>query len=192
MAVLKREEILDDWSVLIGSAQGKAEEVFTATRELIAETKVPNVAVDRKGMSPGVIRGLFGTTRNFLVVTEKGNRRLRPYQMYINARDYGTNLAVDWYLMYRSGRLVQVLAAMSAIPFFGLLVLPFAAIAAMGQRARERRGGLDLDLFDTQDLRTYVTNAHHCLLGSVDKLMVSLNQDPSKLERKSRGFLGIS
>ena len=78
------------------------------------------------------------------------------------------------------------------VGILGLLVLPFAAIACMGQRARERRGGLDLDLFDTQDLRTYVTNAHHCLLDSVDKLMVSLNQDPSKLERKSRGFLGIS
>lgn len=143
-------------------------------------------------MSPGVIRGLFGTKRDFLVVTETRSRRLKPYQMYINARDYGTNLAVDWYLMYRSGWLVQVLAVLSAIPFVGLLVLPFTAMAAMGQRARERRGGLDLDLFYTQDLRTYVTNAHHCLLDSVDKLMVSLNQDPSKLERKSRGFLGIS
>jgi hypothetical protein len=50
----------------------------------------------------------------------------------------------------------------------------------------------DLDLFDQQDLRTYSTNAHHCLLKAVDKLMLDLNQDPSKIERKSRGFLGIS
>lgn len=192
MAILSKEEIVDDWSTLINGANGKADEVFSAVKDLIADTKVPNVAVERKEMSPGVIRGMFGTKRDFLVVTETGNRRLKPYQMYINARDYGTNLAVDWYLMYRSGWLVRVLAVLSAIPGLGLLVLPFAAIVAMGQRAKERRGGLDLDLFDTQDLRTYVTNAHHCLLDSVDKLMVSLNQDPSKFERKSRGFLGIS
>lgn len=191
MAVLSKEEIVDDWSTLINGANGKAEEVFSAVKDLIAKTKVPNVAVEQKEMSPGVIRGMFGTKRDFLVVTETGNRRLKPYQMYINARDYGTNLAVDWYLMYRSGWVVRMIAVMSAIPGLGLLVLPFAAIAAMGQRAKERRGGLDLDLFDAQDLRTYVTNAHHCLLDSVDKLMVSLNQDPSKLERKSRGFLGI-
>ena len=36
-----------------------------------------------------------------------------------------------------------------------------------------------------------MTNAHHCLLVAVDEVMVSLNQDPSKLDRKSRGFLGI-
>jgi len=41
-------------------------------------------------------------------------------------------------------------------------------------------------------LRAYVTNAHHCLLEAVEKLMVDLNQDPAKIERKSRGFLGIS
>lgn len=192
MAVLRREEIFDEWSVLIGGANGKAEEVFTTARNLITATKVPNVGVERKEMSPGVIRGMFGTKRSFLVVTETGNRRLKPYQMYINVRDYGTNLAVDWYLMYRSGWVVQVLAAISAIPFLGLLVLPFTAIAAMGQRARERRGSLDLDLFDQQDLRAYITNTHHCLLGAVESLMTSLNQDTSRLDRKSRGFLGIS
>lgn len=192
MAVLRREEIIDDWSILISGASGRAQEVFTAARGFIAETKVPNVAVERKEMSPGVIRGMFGIRRDFLVVSETGSRRLKPYQMYINARDYGTNLAVDWYLVYRSGWFVQMLAVLAAIPFLGLLLLPFTAIAAMTQRTMERRGGLDLDLFDTQDLRTYVTNAHHCLLDSVDKLMLSLNQDPSKLERKSRGFLGIS
>lgn len=46
-------------------------------------------------MSRGVIRGMFGTGRNFLLATETGNRRLKLCQMYINARDYGTNVAAD-------------------------------------------------------------------------------------------------
>ena len=121
MAILKREEVLDDWGTLISGANGKAEEVFTATRDLIAETKAPNVAVERREVAPGTIRGLFGTKREFLVVRETGSRRLKPFQMYLNAGDYGTNLAVDWYLMYRSGWLIQVLALLSAIPLIGLL-----------------------------------------------------------------------
>ena len=55
------------------------------------------------------------------MVRETGSRRLKPFQMYLNAGDYGTNLAVDWYLMYRSGWLIQVLALLSAIPLIGLL-----------------------------------------------------------------------
>jgi len=41
-------------------------------------------------------------------------------------------------------------------------------------------------------LRAYTTNAHHCLIKAVEKLMTNLNQDTSKIDRKSRGFLGIS
>ena len=81
MAILKREEVLDDWGTLISGANGKAEEAFTATRDLIAETKAPNVAVERREMAPGTIRGLFGTKRDFLVVRETGSRRLRPCQI---------------------------------------------------------------------------------------------------------------
>ena len=49
MAILKREEVLDDWGTLISGANGKAEEVFTATRDLIAETKAPQCGCRAKG-----------------------------------------------------------------------------------------------------------------------------------------------
>jgi hypothetical protein len=51
---------------------------------------------------------------------------------------------------------------------------------------------LDLDVFDQEDLRAYATNAHHCLLKAVENLMLSMEQDPSRIERRSRGILGIS
>jgi hypothetical protein len=51
---------------------------------------------------------------------------------------------------------------------------------------------LRFDLFDEQDLRAYVTNVHHSLLKAVENLMLSLKQDPSTIDRKSRGFLGVS
>jgi hypothetical protein len=94
--------------------------------------------------------------------------------MYINARDYGRNLDVSWYLVSKLGFLES------------LLVKIFIKRREAEVIVRK------LDLFDQQDLTAYVTNAHHCLLEAVEKLILNLGQDPSKIERKSRGFLGIS
>jgi len=174
MAILKGRQVIDSWSVLISGAKGKAEDIFRDTEEFIKKSGAPNIQMKRRTVSPGIFKRLLGKKREFLVVTEKDSMKLKPFQMFINARDYGNNLDVCWYLTYRIG-IKQMLTA---------LFVPLAA-AIQGILMK-------LDLFDQQDLRAYVTNAHHCLLEAVEKLMVSLNQDPSKIDRKSRGFLGIS
>jgi hypothetical protein len=171
--ILRKDEVLDTWAILIEKAQGRAEEIFKGTNLFIKESKAPAIEMERREMAPGIVRGILGVKRDFLVVTDKDNLRLRPYQIFLNARDYGDNLDVSWYLTYRPS-LWQAL--LSLIPWVS--VIPKALS--------------DLDLFDQQDLRAYVTNAHHCLLKAVEKLMVDLHQDPSKIDRKSRGFLGIS
>jgi len=192
MPIVRKEEVVDSWGMLIGGGQGRAEEVFSNTNNFILQTKAPNVKMERKALAPGIIRGLFGAKRDFLIVTETGNPRLKPFEMFIGARDYGTNLDVSWYLTIRPSSGQKLMAWLLSIPFLNLLVWPFALIWGLGSMAKEKRGGFDLDLFDEQDLRAYVTNAHHCLLEAVEKLMVDLHQDPSKIDRKSRGFLGIS
>ncbi|MFZ6016294.1 MAG: hypothetical protein ACOYU0_01510, partial [Nitrospirota bacterium] len=130
----------------------------------------------------------------FLVVTETGNPRLKPFKMFINARDYGNNLDVSWYLTYKSGFWRCLLYFLLRIPILNLMFLPYALLAAGAVMIQERRvtPSAYLDLFDEQDLRAYVTNAHHCLIEAVEKLMLNIGQDPSKIDRKSRGFLGIS
>jgi hypothetical protein len=40
-------------------------------------------------------------------------------------------------------------------------------------------------------LSVFKTNSHQCMMKAVDKLMLGLGQDPTKIERKSRGFIGI-
>lgn len=171
--ILRKDEVIDSWTILIEQGQGRAGEIFEDTKGYIEKTKAPSVRVEKREMAPGLIRGAFGTRRIFLVITDQDNFRLRPYQIFINSRDYGTNLDVSWHLTYRPSVWQAVL---SLFPF--VRVIP-ATLS-------------DLDLFDQQDLRAYATNAHHCLLKAVEKLMIALNQDPSKIERKSRGFLGIS
>lgn len=192
MAVVRNQEVVDSWSVLIENAKGKAESIFKGTEGLITKSKAPDVEIKRKKFSPGIFRGLAGAKRDFLVVVENGNRRLKPYQMFIGARDYGNSLDVSWYLTFRPSSGQKFFAFWLRIPILNWLAIPFALGGGIRRFVKEGKAGLDLDLFDEQDLRAYVTNAHHCLLGAVDELMEKLHQDPSKIERKSRGYLGIS
>lgn len=192
MPIIKKEEVIDNWSVLISGGQGKAEEIFSNTSSFIQRTNVPNVKVERKKMAPGIMRGLVGEKREFLVVTETRNRRLKPYQMFVNARDYGDNLDVSWYLTYRIPFWQKAILFFLSIPGLNFILLPFAFMRGLTGMAKEGRFTMDLDLFDWQDLTAYVTNAHHCLIEAVEKLMLEMGQDPSKIDRKSRGFLGIS
>jgi hypothetical protein len=171
--ILRKDQVLDTWSVLIGNGQGKFDEVLRDTECFVKASKAPSLNIERQDIAPGLIRGLAGTTRDFLVVIDNSNFRLRPYRIFVNARDYGDNLDINWHLTYKPN-LLQSIAAL--LPYVNIIPATLS----------------DLDLFDQQDLRAYATNVHHCLLKAVEKLMLGLNQDISKLERKSKGFLGIS
>jgi hypothetical protein len=170
--ILRREQVEDSWSALIENAKGKAEGIFRDTEAFIKANNVDSLVMTNESISPGLVRSMLGTAREFLVVVYS-SFRLRPYQIFVNARDFGNNLDVSWYLTYRPS-IWQAIAAL----------IPFVKVASEALR--------ELDLFDQQDLRAYATVVHHAVLKSVDKLMLELKQDPSKMERKSRGFLGIS
>lgn len=170
--ILRKEQVLDSWGILIEDGQGRAHEVFRDAENFIIESKAPAIKMKRKEMAPGIVRGLLGVKRDFLVIKDKGSPRLNPYQIFIGARDYGNNLDVSWYLTYRP----SILEALLSLFRFGRSMLQLS----------------DLDLFDQQDLIAYATNCHHSLLKAVEKQLTNLKQDISKIERKSRGFLGIS
>ena len=173
LATLKKEEVIDNWSVLIENGNGRAEDIFRDTNSFILETKAPAIAIKREAISPSMLKGVLGRKRDFLTVIDKRNIRLKPYKIFINARDYGKNLDVSWYLTFKPELWKRILA-----------LVPFVSIVPKKLS--------DLDIFDQQDLRAYATNAHHCVIKAVEKLMLSLGQDPAKIDRRSRGFLGIS
>ncbi len=172
--ILRKDQIVDNWSTLIGNAQGRASEIFQDTTCLIKETEAPGIAMEEKEIAPGFVSGMTGKVRQFLVITDKGNARLEPYKIFINARDYGKNLDVSWHLTYKPSLWQSI-----------KVLFPFASPLSFLKSGK-------LDLFDEMDLTAYATNAHHCLLKSVDKILISLQQDPSSINRKSKGFLGIS
>ncbi|KCZ70298.1 hypothetical protein ANME2D_03414 [Candidatus Methanoperedens nitroreducens] len=170
--ILRKEQVLDSWGMLIENGQGKFNEIFKDTEDFIKESKAPSLGIRKEKMSPGIIGSFFSAKRDFLMVKDQQSSMLSPYQIFINARDYGNNLDVSWYLTYRPSLFEALL----------LLFRPGASSIALSE----------LDLFELQDLTAYTTVCHHSTLKSVGKLMLALDQDPSKIERKSKGFLGIS
>lgn len=189
-SVIGREDRIEWWHLLIADAQGRADVVFQDAQQFLAASRPPDVKLEAREVSSGLFRGLLGGRRPFLVVTNATRPNLKPFRMYINARDYGNNLQVSWYLMFKLGFWRKLLLLLTYVPGINFLLFPFILMHSMTQ-AKEA-GMVDLDIFDLQDLTAYVTNTHHCLLEAVTKLMIELNQDPSKVDRKSRGFLGIS
>lgn len=171
--ILKKDQVLDTWGTMIENAQGNGEVIIQDTEEFIHNSKAPSIQIERKSMAPGVVGGVMGKVRDFLAITDRDNLKLKPYQIFINARDYGDNLDVSWYLTFRPSILQAIC---SLLPYVNIIPRTLS----------------DLDLFDQQDLKAYATNIHHCLLKAVTKLMIGANQDPSKIDRKSKGFLGIS
>jgi len=188
--IVRKQQIVEEWSVLIGDGQQHAAEIVEQTQGLIVSSKAPNITMEEKEVAPGFIRGILGQRRPFLVISNSTNANLKSYEMYLSARDYGNSLQVCWYVIHWPSRAEVLLRLLLLVPFTNLLVLPIYVLMRL-PRAQEA-GLLDLDFFDLQDLKAYVTNAHHCALDAVDKLLLDLSQDPSKIERKSRGFLGIS
>jgi hypothetical protein len=170
--ILRKEQVLESWGMLIENGQGKYDKVFQDTENFIEESKAPSLETWKDEMAPGIIGSFFGEKRDFLVVKAQQSSMLKPYQIFVNARDYGNNLDISWYLTYRPSILEALLS----------LFRPGGTALALSE----------LDLFELQDLTAYTTVCHHSTLKAVGNLMLGLNQDSSKIDRKSRGFLGIS
>ncbi len=96
---------------------------------------------------------------------------LRDYKLYIGARDYGTSLDVSWYLTIQPSALKRTLSKYTT--------------------GNPQALSMQVDFFSQQDLSAYTSYAHHCVTETVQKLMKELEQDPTGLNTKSKGFLEL-
>lgn len=140
-SILRKEGVWDDWGILIENAQGRADKVFQDVRTFIEQSKAPSLRMEIRKMAPSVLK--LEERRQFLEVTDYDNPRLKPYQIFIGARDYGNNLDISWYLTFRPSLWDALLS-----------------LFLLGRRPTPTGS---LDLFELQDLRAYATNTHHCL-----------------------------
>lgn len=168
---LQDEKIIDRWSMIVEGGQGRGEQVYADTENFVRQSKSPGTELERVKVRPSWLKGLLGNERNYLMAT---NEALKDYRMFIGARDYGDHLDVSWYLTCEPGFFKKSLSKV------------------LTEGATDKALSLNLDLFQQQDLNAYATVVHHCLLQALEKMMGELSQDISKIDRKSKGFLGIS
>jgi hypothetical protein len=165
---LKKDVVIDRWWMLVEGASDKVEQVFEDTETNIRESKAPDLKFERVKVGTGYFDGiLFGKERDFIQV--KDTHLPGKYEMYIGVREYGKHLDLVWYLTYEPGLITWFI---NKILFFF-----------------KKKFVLNLDLFDEHDLKVYATVIHHCFLQAVEKVTKGTGQE---IDRKSKGFLGIS
>jgi len=168
---LKDEKLLDTWGVVVEQAAGNQEALLRAINQLLEYSELPGIQWQAVEVKPGMIKGLFGKKRDYLMVT---NRALKDYRMYVGAREYGKHLDVSWFLTVEPGFFKRTFSK------------------ALTKGVSTNALSFLLDIFDRQDLRAYVTTVHHCCVRkAVEQLVSELGQDASKFDWKSKGFLEV-
>lgn len=182
---IKREKIVEQWSVLIVGANGEGERVITDTIRAIEKLEVPNIHVSRQERKPGP--GFIKTRREFLIAEHK---LFDTHDMYIGARDYGKQLFVSWYLIEEPMAFWRMFRRN---PIGTLVRWPFIILMRLFLIWQGNTGKFfsSLNLFDTEELTAYVTTVHHALLDSVKAMMEDQKLDFTKIENRTRGFLNI-
>jgi uncharacterized membrane protein len=163
---LNDQKIQERWGQIVEHGNGRADAIYKMTQEFLKEGQIPGVAWEFTDVKTGI----FGSKRVYLLVT---NEALKDFRMYIAARDYGSYLDVQWYMTVEPGFLKSTISR---------------AIAGEGG---EQAMSWALNIFDQQELSAYATTVHSCLLKAVDTVRKELGQDPSKFNRKSKGFLEV-
>jgi hypothetical protein len=173
--MMHEERILEEWAQLIQDGQGKAQDIYREIAKLIEESRAPGISSQMVTVKvQASMKDLFSkreTERQYLRVL---NENMKDFKFYIGARDYGDNLDISWYLTCEPSLMKHILSS------------------AMTKGESGNALSFALNLFERQDLKSYVTVAHHSVLDAVSNVMKGLGQDPSTIDRKSKGFLGVS
>jgi hypothetical protein len=92
--VVQSYKVAERWSAILENLQGNATYIYRNTAAAILDANLP-VYLER-----AIVRPTHWTReeREYLLVTNQ-NQRLKEYQIYIAAHDYGHNLAIYWYLV---------------------------------------------------------------------------------------------
>ena len=161
-------QLLERWQVLVDNGSGSADDVYDAMVTALESAEAPGVTWERQGIQAGGM--LTGKSYNGLVIT---NSYMKKFKIYIFAYDYGTALHVAWFLSMQVGFWTRVFAS-------GFLKIsdPRALVNF-------------LDIPQELELSAYVSTVHGTAKGAVGTLMTKLEQDFSKVDTRSKGFLEV-
>lgn len=184
---------MERWSYMIEGAEDKREAVLNKLTKKVEAVEAPYVSFQRRQVAPAAFEvGTFKKAkREFLVAS---NACTKDYNIYIDAKAYGKQLQVSWYLVARPGIFDRIILWMKTHWIIGtILLFPWFLAFSLLQQIFHKEVAPDfLNVFDMEEMTAYVTTVHHAALESVGEVMTSLNQDASKINKESRGFLRIT
>ncbi len=163
---ISEAQISSKWHHLVFSGQGRGENILNHTKSMLQERAYPGLTWNEEVVKSGGF--ILGKKRVLLLVQ---STTLKDHKMYVGARDYGTDLSVSWYVTVEPGFFKSVAASKLTGDFTGF--------------------SYGMNLFDEEELTSYVTGVHQCVLAGVEMTMDELGQDFSKVNTKSKGSLEI-
>ena len=166
MTSLQQDAVIDSWGTLIPKQARRSDGVYKMITEHV------NSVIKGAGKGPWesitieykTVSGMGGLAG---VLGEKRDRLIikwQDYKIYICSRAYGTDLDVSWNLTFEPGFM-------------------------------KKMTGVDLsslNAFQVEDVRAFTTLAHRAVTKSVDSVMQEAGLDPEKINKTSKGFLGVS
>jgi hypothetical protein len=167
-AKLKKDQILEDWHVLIEGGRGCSEDVYETLISALKDAEAPGVTWERQEIEAGQI--LMRKSYDGIVIT---NSSLKGFTAYVFAYDYGTALHVTWFLAMKTGILLKSMTE----KFLG----------TQDPKILIRY----LPIFQQLELSAYSIVVHTATKKAVAALMGNLKQDFSSINTKSKGFLEV-
>lgn len=166
MASLQQDAVIDSWGTLIQKQAGRSNGVYKMISEHI------NSVVKGAGKGPWesisiehkAVSGMGGVAGMLGEKRERLIIKWQDYKIYVCSRPYGTDLDVSWNLTFEPGFM-------------------------------KKMTGIDLsslNAFQVEDVRAFTTLVHRAVTNSVDTVMQEAGLDPEKINKTSKGFLGVS
>lgn len=167
-ARLRKDQILERWEVLIEKGSGRGRDVYKAIESALASSIPPGVTCGYKEIKAGNL--LYIKSYEGLVVK---NSNLENCNIYIFAYDYGTSLHVAW--------------------FFTMQLRWFkrAIVKSLLKESDPRALIKYLDIPQELELSAYVSTIHNATKKATQYVMGKLEQDFSKINTKTKGFLEV-
>lgn len=165
MAILKAENVLDEWQEVLPAGADRADEYLKDVWKRVYDLGLP-VDIGFEDAALGLVKSAMGQSRQFLVMNPQ-TKVLNTFRLLHFAFPVGNALTTGWFLAAYSRNLGTTTG----------LRVPLVH---------------DLDLFTNADLMALLRAIHQwSVLPAFDALAASLQVDLSSINRKSKGLFGI-
>ncbi len=164
---LKEETILNEWSMIVDHGAGNGPAVLDQIQKCLGEARIPGDCA--WCLEEVKSQGLFSKVRREFLIVSLG--QFKDYHMYIGIRDYGIHLDCCRFLTVEPGLFKKMLS-------------------------EKLTGSADTysmprNILVEQDLRAWATVVHHGVTDAVGALLTRLGQDPTLLQKGTKGILEI-